>query len=440
MFLGALALSFRAEAQLQLQRLYTSTLASNPPSALAQGNDGNFYGTFIHNNFSGGLGSLFRMTPAGSVTMLGSLTGLNPGLAIAGDGNFYGTTTNGGFGYGSIFAVTPAGQLLPVYSFGATNARPVGLRAGVDGFLYGACRGSNTFLAAPQTSTVFQYDTNGIVTILHSFTSLGDTRGSIALPVQGTDGLLYGSITTSGFSLPGYARTVFYRLSTNGNYQTIFTLTNDAHSASGPVTDMAFGPDGQLYGAFSVEAYPQSSGGIFSITTNGIFTNLFEFGSTNGSGPGGPLLLANDGRLYGTTFRGGSSGDGTLFRISTNGEFASLFDFKGTNGINPLAPLIQAIDGNIYGTTENSSALGYGTIFRLVQPPVISSLSLSNDAAILTWTSFTNGIYRIDYKSGLTNPTWTTLIPSVTAIDTTTSVSDPSPAADQRFYRVVLLP
>ena len=274
-----------------------------------------------------------------------------------------------------------------------------------------------------------------------SITNLADSRASITVPVQGTDGFLYGSITANGFfSPPGYSRTSFYRLSTNGNYQTIFTLTNDARSASEPVSDLIFGPDGALYGALAADTYPQTFGAIFRITTNGVFTNLFEFASTNGTDPRGPLLSGYDGYLYGTTHSGGANGDGTIFRIGINGAFTSLLDFNGANGSSPFAPLLQANDGNIYGMTEGSSPFTYGTVFRLVHPPAISSLSFSNGAAILTWTSFTNGIYRIDYKSAVTAPNWSVLIPSITATDSTTAVSDPSPAADQRFYRVVLLP
>src|SRR6476659_535728 len=43
------------------------------------------------------------------------------GLLKASDGNFYGTTANGGYGYGTIFKITPSGTLTTVYRFRSTD-------------------------------------------------------------------------------------------------------------------------------------------------------------------------------------------------------------------------------------------------------------------------------------------------------------------------------
>jgi len=406
---------------------------------LAQGNDGNFYGTFIHASL--GHGTVFKMTPAASVTTLAMVAGLNSGLALADDGNFYGTTTNGGLGYGTIFEVTPAGQVVSVYSLASGNNAPIGLKAGVDGCLYGASKGSNSFFGAPQILSIFQYNTNGSVTTLHSMTNAPFRNpDGITLPIQGTDGFLYGTTSSPLMAPTGGSRISFYRLSTNGSYQTLLNLTNSAGSAGGPASDLIFGPDGWLYGVLTAESFPPTHGSIFKLSTTGLFTNLFQFRSTNGADPEAALLSASDGYLYGTTYHGGSNNEGTIFRISTNGDFTSLLNFNGANGSNPGAPLIQANDGNIYGTTESSAAFSYGTIFRLLQAPMVTNLSFSNATVSLTWTSFTNGIYRVEYESDLAGANWSTLIPSVMATDVTTSVSDNAPAADQRLYRVVLLP
>jgi uncharacterized repeat protein (TIGR03803 family) len=152
------------------------------------------------------------------------------------------------------------------------------------------------------------------------------------------------------------------------------------------------------------------------------------------------LLLANDDYLYGSTFAGGISNVGTLFRISTQGQFTSLLDFAGDNGGSPSAPLIQAKDGNFYGTTEGSKIAGIGTIFRLVQPTAISLFGMSNGTATLTWNSFPNGIYRIEYKAALSDLSWVPLIQRVTATDQTITVFDNAATDPQRSYRVVLLP
>jgi uncharacterized repeat protein (TIGR03803 family) len=264
------------------------------------------------------------------------------------------------------------------------------------------------------------------------------------IPVQGPDGYLYGA-TLSGTILigPPYESTLrvsIYRLSTNGDFQNIYTRTN-APDAAG---DLIFGPDGDLYGTFGSDtrAYVPNVtyGSIFRVSTNGIYSNLFSFNSTNGSDPRARLLFANDGYLYGTTFAGGISNHGTLFRLSVHGEFTSLIDFTGANGAGPSAPLIQATDGNLYGATESSIISGIGTIFRLVQPIELSSFAISNGIAAFTWNSFPNGIYRVEYKSALSDLSWTPLIQRVTATDQTITVFDNQTTDSQRLYRVVLLP
>jgi uncharacterized repeat protein (TIGR03803 family) len=452
--LAAMFLTSVAHAQLQLQRLYTAPNGS-PPMCLLQANDGNFYGTLVNplarlNPPVLSLGYVFKMTPSGTVTTLTSLYGLNPELAQGDDGNFYGTVHTQPFGgdtNGLVFGLTAAGQLTNVFYFDGTNgARPIGMRKGVDGCFYGLMGSTN--LAHPvlpptpsNRFTIFQYSVNNGVTKLYSVTN-GPEFTSI--PVQGADGYLYGATSSgSGQVFPPYGsflRVSIYRLSTNGNFQIIYTRTN-APAAAG---DLIFGPDGSLYGTFGPDtrAYPPNLtyGSIFRVTTNGNFSNLFSFNSTNGSDPEARLLFANDGYLYGTTFAGGISNRGTLFRLSVHGEFTSLINFTGPNGASPSAPLIQATDGNLYGASESSMTSGIGTVFRLVQPTVLSNFGISNGAATLTWNSFPNGIYRIEYKSALPDLSWTPLIQRVTATDQTITIFDNAATDSQRLYRVVLLP
>jgi uncharacterized repeat protein (TIGR03803 family) len=88
-----------------------------PASGLIQdsGNNTNFYGTTL-NGGAAHKGTAFAMTPLGAVTILhgfgGATDGTFPvaGLTQGNDGNFYGTTSGGGFaGNGVAFEVTPRG-------------------------------------------------------------------------------------------------------------------------------------------------------------------------------------------------------------------------------------------------------------------------------------------------------------------------------------------
>jgi uncharacterized repeat protein (TIGR03803 family) len=94
-----------------------------PLGGLTQGADGTFYGVVTYDG-ENGRGLLFRVTPAGTYTILHQFTrgadGAFPGdaLVLASDGNFHGSTygPSGDTG-GSVFWMTPAGDFTPLYSF-----------------------------------------------------------------------------------------------------------------------------------------------------------------------------------------------------------------------------------------------------------------------------------------------------------------------------------
>ena len=104
---------------------------ANPQSSLIQGTDGNFYGTTpdggdLSKCSSFGCGTVFKITPGGTLTTLYSFCaqtnctdGADPlgGLVQATDGNFYGTTSAGGTrGDGTVFKITPSGlSLIHIY-------------------------------------------------------------------------------------------------------------------------------------------------------------------------------------------------------------------------------------------------------------------------------------------------------------------------------------
>jgi uncharacterized repeat protein (TIGR03803 family) len=125
-----------------------------PEGALVQGNDGNFYGVTYLGGGSNDAGTIFKITPAGVLTTLytftGGADGADPqaGLTLGSNGNFYGTTVHGGDmnvnggdtnGDGTIFEITPAGVFTTLHTFaGSDGSHPVaGLTLGRDGNFYG---------------------------------------------------------------------------------------------------------------------------------------------------------------------------------------------------------------------------------------------------------------------------------------------------------------
>jgi uncharacterized repeat protein (TIGR03803 family) len=128
---------------------------SGPQAGLVQGSDGNFYGT-TPDGGTNDEGTVFRISPSGSYTSLHSFVGYptDGDLPIAGlvqgsDGNFYGTTLYGGTNNnGAVFRISPSGTETTLYSFvgyptdGGSPA--AGLVQGSDGYFYGTTENGGT--------------------------------------------------------------------------------------------------------------------------------------------------------------------------------------------------------------------------------------------------------------------------------------------------------
>ena len=127
---------------------HNSTNGAFPFAGLTLGNDGTFYGTTYggYSGSHGGLGTVFKVTTNGTLTKLVYFNGSNgeypyAALTLGNDGNFYGTTSYGGsHNDGTVFKVTTDGTLTTLYSFtgGSDGAYPqAALTLGSDGNFYG---------------------------------------------------------------------------------------------------------------------------------------------------------------------------------------------------------------------------------------------------------------------------------------------------------------
>jgi uncharacterized repeat protein (TIGR03803 family) len=133
--------------------------------------------------------------------------------------------------------------------------------------------------------------------------------------------------------------------------------------------------DGNFYGV--TESGGLGPGVIFRLTPDGQLKALVQFNAqTNGYNPEAELILGRDGNLYGTTSGGAANGGGvgTVFRVTTEGQLTTLAVFDHQNGASPHRPLIQAQDGNFYGTTYMSGANQQGTVFRITPNGKLTTL------------------------------------------------------------------
>jgi uncharacterized repeat protein (TIGR03803 family) len=121
--------------------------------------------------------------------------------------------------------------------------------------------------------------------------------------------------------------------------------------------------DGNFYGvALQTGFY----GCIFKITSNGTYTVLHSFAATGleGENPGSSLVQATDGKLYGVCVTNGTLGGGTIYSITTTGTFSVLYNFDSnnniTNGYFPESPLRQNTNGKLYGGTNSGGLTNCG--------------------------------------------------------------------------------
>ena len=354
---GVIALAFagRTADALVSQALYNFQMGpASPQASLVKAGDGNFYGTTPDGGVSGD-GSIFCVTPDGVLTVVVSMSASNQapsaGLAAGLDGALYGLSSEGGgpAGWGTIFRMTTDGALTTLAEFDGTNGGnpQSALTLAPDGNFYGVTpEGGSEGLG-----NIFRVTTNGVITSLHEFKGEDATNGYMptASLVVGMDGSLYGTTTGGGMG----AGTVF-RISTSGAFSTVAVL--DGTDAAGSLARLTLGGDGNLYGvAQSGGAY--DAGDVFRVAPNGAVAAVHSFMSRDagGSVPAAELALGPDGGLYGTTSQGGAAGFGTVFKITTAGEFTALYSFSNLPRQYPQAGLALGDDGDFYGLTTASA-------------------------------------------------------------------------------------
>ncbi|WP_172449855.1 choice-of-anchor tandem repeat GloVer-containing protein [Porphyrobacter sp. HT-58-2] len=317
------------------------------PGPLVLGDDGAFYGATNNGGAFGGGGTIFRITQSGSYTILHSFSGANgdgagPGFLTKGsDGNFYGTTASGGANRcpaipsdgpncGTVYRITPEGNVTILHSFGSTASDGVlpeaRLVEGEDGRLYGTTQigGTNTCGTLPNScGTLFSISKAGALAILHSF---GSATGDGIVPrdlIRGPGDSIVGFTVAGGGS----------RCSVTSGCGTVFTFS----AGSGVSVLYAFGQQNQL----------------------------------DGSGPSS-LTLGTDGNFYGTTTSGGQfqcSSCGTVFRLTTAGRLTTLHSFGPVN-TTPSSPTLisRSANGVLYGFMQfNTSFDGTPQYFRLTE-------------------------------------------------------------------------
>lgn len=282
------------------------------------------------------------------------------GLIKASDGKLYGTTHIGGpEGSGVIFSINENGtgytrlkQLTDAEGFEPSGK----LLEASDGRLYGACR----FGGPNELGSIFRINKNGTgFQVIYSYATPTAGYSPVGGLIEDVAGSLYGvNIYSSG--------SVFKMNKDGSNYTELKVFVQGSGDLFYPYNGVVRGGN-YLYGACAYGG-AANRGGLFRVRTDGTgFQVLHEFnGTTDGELPVGGLLLASDGKLYGSTAYGGADSDGYIFRIDTTGaSFTILRDLSDADGGAIWTALIQGSDGLIYGGTQLGGSGNMGTLFRM---------------------------------------------------------------------------
>jgi uncharacterized repeat protein (TIGR03803 family) len=259
-------------------------------------------------------------------------------LVMGADGAFYGATTKGGqYNMGTLFKMAPDGTVTVLHEFqgGPTDGalpqdQPI---IASDGNLYGAtlCGGSPD-PDAGCGGAVYKYSMAApfTFTVLRSFTSATLGFHPVASPIE-VAGTLVGTTFSGGAS--GFG--TVYTLSESGD---AFTVRHDFAGPAGlpdpdgasPAARLLLASDGMLYGTTSLGGpdhaqLPKGDGTIFRMdpVADWAYTPIYAFGShapltaadvPDLAHPMAGLVQGTDG-IFGTTDSGGQDLSGGIFRI-----------------------------------------------------------------------------------------------------------------------------
>jgi uncharacterized repeat protein (TIGR03803 family) len=345
---------------------------SAPNGGLVRDGGGTFYGTTYQGGDSG-FGTVFAMSASGaSYAILHEFRPPDDGrapqndLLLDGDGNLFGTTGSGGASdQGTVFTMPTSGlSYARLHSFAIDGVGPNAcLVSDGAGRLYG----TTVYAGANGRGTLYSMKTDGSgYTLVRSFTN-GSTDGGYPwapLIRIGAD-TLFGTTAGGGTSNLG---TVFSIKTDGTGFALLHSFLGGTSDGANSYAGLVYDGVDNLYGTTGYGGQ-YGYGVVFRVKTNGTgYAVLHSFGGLgDGRSPGFPLVLDGAGFLYGTTYQGGTSGDGTVFKLAVAGpDYSVLHHFTGApDGFRPGGGVTLDGSGTLYGTTTAGGTNNYGTLFTI---------------------------------------------------------------------------
>ena len=248
-----------------------------------------------------------------------------------------------------------------VFQGGSDAASPIGGLNKDGRKLYGTTYYGGT----NNLGTVYKLGRGGTEVVLHSFTGGSDGANPEAGLTADAKGALYGTTYSGGAK----GRGTVFKITPRGHETVLYSFCPNYPNCSDgfdPSAGLVVDAKGNLYGT-TYAGGADSLGTVFEVAPDGTQTVLYSFkGGNDGADPNAAVIADAKGNFYGTTYGGGTSGQGTVFELAANGTESVLYSFKGgSDGANPFASLILDANGNLYGTTYSGGNSSHGTVFKL---------------------------------------------------------------------------
>lgn len=218
--------------------------------------------------------------------------------------------------------------------------------------------------------------------ILHTFTNGADGGNPVAGMIIDAKGNFYGTTNQGGKSGSCYPEFsgcgIVFELSPSKSgwkFKTLYTFQGN-QDGQGPYGEVMFAPDGSLNGT-TVNGgnpnCPSGCGSVFNLKParkTWTETVLYDFqGNTDAYYPTGSLAMDSSGKLYGTTYVGGTNGPGTIYQLTeSGGKWTEQIVWSFTSqadGANPYSGVVIGSGDTLFTTTSSGGINLSGTVDQL---------------------------------------------------------------------------
>jgi len=286
---------------------------------------GSFYGTTCGGPHGqpGGPGMIFKLTKSKKtyvetiLHIFDTSDGACPNFVTPvfdAQGNLYGTTSGGGSGNsGTLFKLTPTGTLTILHNFcnycaGDGQVPQSGVTFDKKGNLYGTTQVGGTYTYG----TLYEVTASGTYQILYNFMGGNDGLYPMAPPVLDKKGNLYGTTENGGSG--GYG-TIWKFNPKTGQKTILYNFSSTPDGSSPWAGALVLDKEGNLFG--TTTGGGNGSGTIYELSPDGTLTYLHSFSNQpDGDQPYGSVVFDKQGNLYTTTTHGGATQYGAVIKVT----------------------------------------------------------------------------------------------------------------------------